>query len=59
MGTGTSGRGEVAGKVGQNCAHMHVNAKMSPVETIPCIRGVGMKERGGRDESKYDIFDTL
>jgi hypothetical protein len=31
---------------------MYVNAKMIPVETIP---GMG----GGRDEPKYDIFDTI
>jgi hypothetical protein len=32
---------------------------MMPVETVPGIRGEGMKEsiRGG--ELKYDIFDTL
>jgi hypothetical protein len=30
-----------------------------PVETIPGIRRGRMKESTGRDELKYDIFDTL
>jgi hypothetical protein len=29
------------------------------VETVPGIRGGGMKESRERDEFKYDIFDTL
>jgi hypothetical protein len=32
---------------------------MTPVETIPGIRGGGIKGSSGRDEFKYDIFDTL
>jgi hypothetical protein len=32
---------------------------MIPVETIPGIRGEGMRERSGRDEFKYYILDTL
>jgi hypothetical protein len=43
----------------QKCVHMYVNAKMMPVETIPGIRGVGVKESSRRDELKFDIFDTL
>jgi hypothetical protein len=38
---------------------MHVNAKMIPVETVPGIKGQGMKESSGGGEFKYDIFDTL
>jgi hypothetical protein len=34
---------------------MYVNAKMIPVETIPCIWGRVMKERFGGCEFKYDI----
>jgi hypothetical protein len=37
---------------------MYVNAKRIPVETVPGIREVGMKEQW-RGEFKYDIFDTL
>jgi hypothetical protein len=32
---------------------------MIPVETVPGIKGGGMKESNGRGELKYDIFDTL
>jgi hypothetical protein len=38
---------------------MYVNAKLIPVDTIPGIEGEGIKESGGGDELKYDIFDTL
>jgi hypothetical protein len=38
---------------------MHVNVKMSHVETIPGMEERGIKESGRREESKYDIFDTL
>jgi hypothetical protein len=38
---------------------MYVNAKMKPVETIPGIRGGGIKERGRGGDSKYDTLDTL
>jgi hypothetical protein len=37
---------------------LYVNAKMTPVETIPGIGGGGIKETGGGGEFKYDIFDT-
>jgi hypothetical protein len=36
---------------------MHVNAKMTPAETAPGIRGGEMERRGGV-EFKY-VFDTL
>jgi hypothetical protein len=36
---------------------MYVNAKMIPVETVPEIRGGGMKESSGVGEFNYDIFD--
>jgi hypothetical protein len=38
---------------------MYVNVKIIPVETVPGIRGGGMKESNGGGEFKYDIFDTL
>jgi hypothetical protein len=37
---------------------MYVNAKMIAAETVPGIRGGGMKE-SRRGELKYNIFDTL
>jgi hypothetical protein len=43
----------------QKCVYMYVNAKMIPVETVPGIRGGGIKEDCGRGEFKYDIFDIL
>jgi hypothetical protein len=38
---------------------MYVNAKMVPVETVPGIRGEGMKESSGGGEFKYGMFDIL
>jgi hypothetical protein len=38
---------------------MQVNENRIYVETVPGIRGGGMKESSGGDEFKYDIFDTL
>jgi hypothetical protein len=38
---------------------MYVNPKLIPVEVVPGIGGGGVKESGGGDEFKYDIFDTL
>jgi hypothetical protein len=38
---------------------MCVNGKMRPVGTIPGMRGGGIKENGGGNEFKYDIFDTV
>jgi hypothetical protein len=38
---------------------MYVNAKMVPVETVPGIRGEGMKDNSRDGEFKYDIFDTV
>jgi hypothetical protein len=38
---------------------MYVNAKMMPVETVPGIRGGGMKESSGGGDFKYDRSDTL
>jgi hypothetical protein len=38
---------------------MYVNAKMIPVETIPGIWRVGIKESDGGGEFKYDVCDTL
>jgi hypothetical protein len=38
---------------------MYVNAKMIPVETVPGIRGGGMKESSGRGEFKYNFFFFL
>jgi hypothetical protein len=33
------------------------NQKMTPVETVPGIRGRRMKESSGGGEFKYDMFD--
>jgi hypothetical protein len=39
---------------------MYVHSKMIPVETVPGIGGVKIKDKnGGRHEFKSDIFDTL
>jgi hypothetical protein len=37
---------------------MCVNAKMI-TKTIPGMGGMGVKEKYGEGEYKYDIFDTL
>jgi hypothetical protein len=36
---------------------MCVNGKMIPIETIPGIRGGGIKENDKGGEFKYDIFN--
>jgi hypothetical protein len=38
---------------------MYVNAKMTPVETIPGMQGGKRKGDNGGGKFKYDIFDTL
>jgi hypothetical protein len=38
---------------------MYVNAKMISIETVPRIRGEGMKESSKGGEFKYDIIDIL
>jgi hypothetical protein len=38
---------------------MYVNANMKPNETVPGIRGRGMKESSRVGEFKDNIFDTL
>jgi hypothetical protein len=38
---------------------MYLNAKMIPVESVPRIRGGGVKESTGGGEFKYDVFDIL
>jgi hypothetical protein len=38
---------------------MYVDGKMRPVETIPEMEGVEIKENDGRGDFKYDIFDIL
>jgi hypothetical protein len=38
---------------------MYVKRKMRPVETIPRMGGVGIKENSGGDEFNNDIFDIL
>jgi hypothetical protein len=41
------------------CVHVYANGKMIPSETIPGMRGGGIKENDGEGEFKYDIFDIL
>jgi hypothetical protein len=43
----------------QKCVHMHVNAKMIPVETVPWIGGEGIKGSIGKGEFKYVLVHTL
>jgi hypothetical protein len=38
---------------------MYGNAKMIPVETVPGIRGRGLRRAVVGGEFKYDIFDIL
>jgi hypothetical protein len=38
---------------------MYIDGKRIPVETIPGMRGWGIKENGGGGEFKYDLFDTF
>jgi hypothetical protein len=38
---------------------MYANAILIPVETVPGIRGRGMKKSNRGGEFKFDIFDTL
>jgi hypothetical protein len=35
---------------------VYVNAKMIPVETVPGIGGVGVKDSSGRGEFEYDYI---
>jgi hypothetical protein len=44
---------------GGNKVYMYVNAKMISIETVPRIRGEGMKESSKGGEFKYDIIDIL
>jgi hypothetical protein len=43
----------------QKCVLMYVNSKMIPVETIPGIRGWGIKESSRGSEFKHDVVNTL
>jgi hypothetical protein len=38
---------------------MYINGKLRPVETVPGMGGVRIKENGRGGELKYDIFDIL
>jgi hypothetical protein len=38
---------------------LYVNAKVISAETVPGIRGEGMKESSREGDFKYDVFDTL
>jgi hypothetical protein len=38
---------------------MYVNGKMRPVETVPGMRQMWLKENDRGCEFKYDIFDIL
>jgi hypothetical protein len=47
------------GEGGGRRMKMVVNAKMTPVKTVPEMRVGGMKESSRGGEFKYDTFDTL
>jgi hypothetical protein len=38
---------------------MYVSGKLRPVETIPGMRGWGIRENDGGGEFKRDMFDIL
>jgi hypothetical protein len=38
---------------------MYVNGKVVPVESFPRMVEGGIKENGGEDEIKYNIFNIL
>jgi hypothetical protein len=38
---------------------MYVTGKMMPVETVPGMGTRRIKENGGGEEFKYDIFDIF
>jgi hypothetical protein len=38
---------------------MYINGKMISAETIPIMGDTEIKENGGGDEFKYDIFDIF
>jgi hypothetical protein len=38
---------------------MYIKGKLRPVETVPGMEGGGIKENGGGNEFKHDIFDIL
>jgi hypothetical protein len=58
----TSGRREVVGKEGrrvttvQKCAHMPVNAKLRPVETVP---GTGEGDTGERWRGEFNMMCVI
>jgi hypothetical protein len=45
--------------VQKKLVHVYVNAKVIPVEIVPGIGTGGIKESGGGDEFKYNIFESL
>jgi hypothetical protein len=62
-GTSVGGRmwgKRVGGKIRhKKCVHIHVNAKMILIETVPGIREERIKESSGGSDFKYDISGTL
>jgi hypothetical protein len=54
-------KGKMCGRVNQckYCVHIYVSGKMLHVENVPGMGEVGIKEKGGGGEFKYDIFDIL
>jgi hypothetical protein len=38
---------------------MYENTKMRPVGNVPRMEGGRIKENGGGDEFKYDIYDMM
>jgi hypothetical protein len=54
-GVGTGGPGSRRMNMVQIMYTLYVDANMIPVETVPRIKGGGMKESSGEGEFKYNI----
>jgi uncharacterized protein (DUF433 family) len=49
----------VWGEHSANTIHTCINGQIIPVETVPEMRGGGIKENDRKGEFKCDIFDIL
>jgi hypothetical protein len=47
------------GKMCKYCAHVCVNGKMRPAETVPGMGGGEMKESDGGGEFSYDVLEVF